>query len=265
MASPFDSPAPPEPAGPVGAAPRCAGCDGPLSAHETCVCSECWDELSPVTQTDPTSRDTWEPGDEIPRGLPRPIYKGRPVPWAEISERISPFGDPLESDAAQNDERLDDGFWLGPQVQLQDAERLDEAWTDGLCVLCGETLGEEVHFFTEDWQTLAQGGLHPRCARLTRAHCASGASFVPSRSVRGDLGGFWRSRGGGGLVQLRADSIRPSRIPRAPVARRSRGASGSPGRSRCVAHVAGAASRSGADLARGIIFGSRSGAGVEPT
>jgi hypothetical protein len=83
-------------------------------------------------------------------------------------EFITPFGDPLDSEAAQNDERLDDCFWETP---LQDASKIDEAWEDGLCVLCGEPLGEEVYFFSTDGETLPQGGLHPRCGRLTRAHC----------------------------------------------------------------------------------------------
>jgi hypothetical protein len=166
MASPFDSPAAPEAAMPAGA-PRCPGCEAPLRGHEEFLCGECGDALSRAV--DPTSRDTWQPGEQIPRGLPRPIYKGRPLPWAEESERTTPFGDPLDSERAWHDERLDDIFWENV-APPQCPSRLDEAWREGLCVLCGEPLGDEVYFFT-DGEELAQGGLHPRCARLTRAHC----------------------------------------------------------------------------------------------
>jgi hypothetical protein len=171
MDSPIDTPAPSEPADPADG-PRCVLCDEPLSTYLDCLCYRCADELDRASRAEAAealcARDTWAPGEHIPRGLPRPIYKGRPVPWAELEERITPFGDELDSHTAQNDERLDDCFWETP---LQDMARLGEAWENDLCVLCGEPLGEEVHFFTEDWQTLAQGGLHPRCGRLTRAHC----------------------------------------------------------------------------------------------
>jgi hypothetical protein len=143
-----------------------------MRTHQDCLCYDCDDELSRAAETDAArdlcAKDTWEPGTEIPRGLPRPIHKGRPLPWAEKSERTTPFGDPLDSERAWDDERLDDCFWATP---LQDASKLDEAWREGLCVLCGEPLGEEIHFFSTNGETLAQGGLHPRCGRLTRAHC----------------------------------------------------------------------------------------------
>jgi hypothetical protein len=153
-------------------ADRCDGCRQfiglPESGMEELVrfCRDCEDELSWVD--DPSARDDWEPGTEIPRGLPRPIYKGRPLPWVEKSERLTPFGGPIDSERAADDERLDVSWWLTP---LQDAEKLAEAWEDGLCILCGEPLTEEVFFFSTDGRALVQGGLHPRCAKLTRAHC----------------------------------------------------------------------------------------------
>jgi hypothetical protein len=172
MASPFDPPAPPESAGPVGG-PSCVLCDRPLSTYDDCLCFPCEDELDRASAAETArrlcARDTWAPGSENPRGLPRPIYLGRPLPWAEKEDRVTPFGDEIDSDAAWRDDRLDDVYWE-TEAPPQDRARLGEAWEEGLCVLCGEPLGDEVHFFTNG-EDLAQGGLHARCARLTRAHC----------------------------------------------------------------------------------------------
>jgi len=112
-----------------------------------------------------------------PPGMPRPLRDGRPVPWAEYA---------LDD---RDDDRFvaweDDHHVYRVPVPLQDPERLYEAFHERLCVVCGERLGDPVHFFADMWETgaggpdnasrhvalIAQGGLHRRCARLTQAHC----------------------------------------------------------------------------------------------
>jgi hypothetical protein len=100
------------------------------------------------------ARATIERGDDVtkiiaiagenPPGMPRPLLEGgQPLPWAEYP------------------------------VDLREGDHL-------ICVLCGEPLGDPVLFFADvdDW-VVAQGGLHRRCARFTRAHCPG----VPSRDL----------------------------------------------------------------------------------
>jgi hypothetical protein len=102
---------------------------------------------------------------ENPPGMPRPLLEGgQPLPWAEYPVDLREGDHLIAYD--------DDSCAYIEDVPLQDPERLYEAFYERLCVLCGEPLGDPVLFFADvdDW-VVAQGGLHRRCARFTRAHC----------------------------------------------------------------------------------------------
>ena len=131
-----------------------------------------------------SGQDVWESGDRYwisnPPGMPRPLLDGRPVAWAEY---------PLDEREGDHLVAWDDDHHVYPEeVELQDPARLYEAFYERLCVLCGERLGDPVFFFadeeangptrprpgapdTRSVPVIAQGGLHPRCARFTCAHC----------------------------------------------------------------------------------------------
>jgi hypothetical protein len=176
---------------------HCAGCRQRVCFQEagleeaSRLCRDCGDELSGAGDAD-AARPEWKPGTEIPRrllaipdenppGMPRPLLPGgQPLPWAEY-----PLGQREGDHLIAYDD--DSCAYLEP-VQLQVPERLYEAFYERLCVLCGEPLGDPVFFFADLGDGLvAQGGLHRRCARFTRAHCPA----VPSRDLLAVPAALW--------------------------------------------------------------------------
>jgi len=93
---------------------------------------------------------------ENPPGMPRPLFDNRPVPWT----------------SEQKQWEDDDGYPTTiPDFSVIDRERQLEAFRENLCVLCGDPLTDPVHCFGNDSGDLVDGGLHPRCARMTAAWC----------------------------------------------------------------------------------------------
>jgi hypothetical protein len=142
---------------------RCDGCGlsvrspGGGAAGQHSLCRDCEEELAAIEET-PDPRVTWGPDDGNPPGMPRPIHTmpGRrparpyPLPWVFDWDETS--------------------AGAGPEYVGVSPTRLDEAWENLYCILCGEDLADPVYFF-EDGDSIGQGGLHRRCARLTEAHC----------------------------------------------------------------------------------------------
>jgi hypothetical protein len=101
--------------------------------------------------------DTWDgsPGlyteEHNPRGLPRPIWKGMPVPWTGDSEMTL------------------DGYV--PNFPNTREDRMNQAENLDLCLLCGLELSDPVIVFADSSGGIVDGGLHPRCAKITKAHC----------------------------------------------------------------------------------------------
>jgi len=101
----------------------------------------------------------WTPDTHSETGLPRPIYDNKPVPWTSMGER-DPFGQPI------------------PNFSAIDSNRQENAWINDLCVLCGEALTDPVSaIYNVDENNIhtnnavVDGGMHPRCAKMTIAHC----------------------------------------------------------------------------------------------
>jgi hypothetical protein len=96
----------------------------------------------------------WDPENEP--GLPRPIFDNMPVPY---TTEVNAIGEPAWREADQN--------------------RLAECWTQNLCIVCGLPLADPVSVFSSikpnrdlgQAGQIVDGGLHPRCAALTKAHC----------------------------------------------------------------------------------------------
>jgi len=110
----------------------------------------------------------WEPGMENPPGMPRPVYERSPVPWTTQTdpEMFEPYFKATEGGFGT---AVGGGDFL---FERGDNERMQEALEGGLCVLCGEPLGDPVWFFLDPRaHTAIDGGLHERCARMTAAHC----------------------------------------------------------------------------------------------
>ena len=105
---------------------------------------------------------TCNPSDFGRRGLPRPVYDDKPVPWTTpVRDGIPAFG----------------RFSMRLIIEVE---------LNGLCEVCGLPLSDPVYFFRHpaggdhhseacgprpDPGALIPVGLHFRCARLSLAHC----------------------------------------------------------------------------------------------
>jgi len=106
----------------------------------------------------------WEPGMENPPGMPRPIYQGKPVPWTTVTDP-----EDFEPRSKGLDLPQGEGQFL---FERGSTPRIDWGREEGLCVLCGEGLGDPVYFFLDNRiNTIVDGGLHKKCLAMTRAHC----------------------------------------------------------------------------------------------
>jgi hypothetical protein len=90
----------------------------------------------------------WTPETHNETGMPRPMYDQKPVPWT--SDTVMPNA---------------------PDFSAIDTEKQYRAWRENLCVLCGDPLTDPVHVFGTPDGTIVDGGLHPRCARMTAVWC----------------------------------------------------------------------------------------------
>jgi hypothetical protein len=131
---------------------------------------------------DPTPRSaredvtTWGPGDFGRRGLPRPVYEGKPVP----------FTTPVRDGA--------------PAFGRFSLRLITEVELNGLCEVCGLPLTDPVYFFRYSASggchvagDILPTGLHFRCARLSLAHCphltsADGPHSMPLEVWRAQVG-----------------------------------------------------------------------------
>lgn len=107
--------------------------------------------------------EIWEttPGKvDLPTGLPRPLYEGKPVPFtAKLQSR--------------------QGRTV-PDFSNVHKPRMNRCLTRNLCILCGDPLEDTCCVIGRyrGGQTLAsamefidEGVLHERCARMAKAHC----------------------------------------------------------------------------------------------
>jgi hypothetical protein len=127
---------------------------------------------------------TWDPSDFARRGLPRPVYDGKPVPWTTpVREGLPAFG----------------------RFSLR---LVAEAELNGLCDVCGLPLSDPVYFFRYSASgdhhfaadekrpepgAILPAGLHLPCARLSLAHCphltpAAGPDSMPLDVWRAEVG-----------------------------------------------------------------------------
>ncbi|MEU5423496.1 hypothetical protein [Streptomyces sp. NPDC020667] len=81
-------------------------------------------------------------------GLPRPVYRGMPVPW------IAPVA-------------ADGRVWF----RALDGERLARAQSEWLCQLCGEALSDEAWVFATPEGLVLQAALHEGCKDIASGFC----------------------------------------------------------------------------------------------
>ncbi|WP_414170971.1 hypothetical protein ACMATS_38315 (plasmid) [Streptoverticillium reticulum] len=97
-------------------------------------------------------------------GLPRPVYRGMPVPW------VAPVSG--------------DRVWF----RALDGERLARAQSQWLCQLCGEALSRQAWVFVTPEGLVLQAALHEGCKDIASGFCPhlSGTTTraVPRRVTR---------------------------------------------------------------------------------
>jgi hypothetical protein len=116
----------------------------------------------------------WDPENEP--GLPRPIFDNMPVPY---TTEVNSGGEPAWREADQN--------------------RLAECWTQNLCIVCGLPLADPVSVFCSikpnrdlgQAGQIVDGGLHPRCAALTKAHCPHIRDYIQNYELHQILFEYW--------------------------------------------------------------------------
>lgn len=90
----------------------------------------------------------------MPRGLPRPLYDGWPVPFNTPATPAGHGG-------------------LVPAFNRHDDRRQCDVIERDLCMVCGEALGQEVIVViaADDGLVVDDAAMHPACARLSFAWC----------------------------------------------------------------------------------------------
>jgi hypothetical protein len=109
----------------------------------------------PPSQTPlvPEEIDSYELVDfPMPRGLPRPLWRGMPIPYTVAVIDVDEGG-------------------CKPNLRQAGPHRSKECRRDDLCIHCGDALEVDCVVVWDSRGGVVDGGLHLRCARMVRAHC----------------------------------------------------------------------------------------------